>query len=119
MITLPWSVLLHENHRLMPVRIKGKTRNILSPEYRQALAAASQLAAFQWTAPALKTSVGITVRLYEPDKRRRDVSNYLKLIQDALARIAFVDDSQIDDVHVMRGGLDRAKPRAEIEVREL
>lgn len=115
MITLPWKVLVPDNarHGLMKGRI------LLTAKYRDALSAASILALMQWRAPALKTSVSLSVTLYEPDKRRRDIGNYVKLIADCLTRVAFVDDSQIDDLRLMRGALDRANPRAEIRVAPL
>lgn len=114
-ITLPWSVLVPDNqrHGLMRGRI------LLTAKYRDALAGASTLAAFQWKAGPLKTSVAVRVTLYEPDKRRRDIGNYTKLIADALTRVAFVDDSQIDELRLSRGGLDRKNPRAEVEIAPL
>lgn len=111
-ITFPWAVLVADNqrHGLMRGRI------LLTAKYRSALASASALAVYQWKSPALKTSVRVTVTLYEPDKRRRDIGNYVKLTMDALTRVAFVDDSQIDRLELIRGGLDRVNPRAEIQV---
>lgn len=111
-ITLPWKVLVADNarHGLLRGRI------LLTAKYRDALAAASVLASVQWKQPPMKTSVAVTVTLYEPDKRRRDIGNYTKLIADALTRVAFVDDSQIDILELRRGTLDRANPRAEITV---
>lgn len=114
MITLPWNALMQENHRLTPV---GR-RMVLSSKYRVAMQAASILAVAQWKRPALKGSVALTVTIHEPDKRRRDIGNYAKLIADALTRVAFVDDSQIDEWRLVRGSLDRANPRAEITVEE-
>lgn len=114
-IVLPWKVLVADNARHGVIR----GRILLTSRYREALAAASMLAMTQWKAPSLKTSVALTVTLYEPDKRRRDIGNYTKLIADALTRVAFVDDSQIDELRLTRGRLDRVNPRAEIEVRPL
>jgi Holliday junction resolvase RusA-like endonuclease len=111
-ITLPWAVLVPDNARHGVL----KGRILLTSKYRQALAAASTLAAFQWKGPALKVPVRVRIRLYEPDKRRRDIGNYTKLIADALTRVAFVDDSQIDELQLTRRGLDRVNPRAEIEI---
>ncbi len=114
-VTLPWSVLVPDNQRHGLLR----GRILLTAKYRQALASASALAGFQWKERPLKTSVSLAVTLYEPDKRRRDIGNYTKLIADALTRVAFVDDSQIDELRLKRGGLDRQNPRAEIEVAPL
>lgn len=118
MIVLPWKVLVADNAR----HGLSKGRIILTERYRMALSAAALLASQQWTAQRrerLRDKVQLSVTLHEPDKRRRDISNYLKLIQDSLTCTAFADDSQIDRVTVKRGGLDRYNPRAEIEVTDL
>lgn len=114
-LTLPWKVLVPDNarHGLLRGRI------LLTERYRMALAAASLLAAQQWQRPAIKTSVALTITLHEPDKRRRDIGNYVKLLADTLTRVAFVDDSQIDRLTVIRGHLDRFNPRAELEIGSL
>lgn len=116
-IVLPWKVLCGDNQRHGLMRVKGHARIVLTEKYRNALTAGSMLAAAQWKRGALKTSVALTITLYEPDKRRRDVGNYVKELQDVLVRVAFVDDSQIDELTVRRGTLDRFNPRAEIEIR--
>ena len=44
------------------------------------------------------------VILYPPDRRTRDLDNYMKALQDALTEAkVWVDDSQIDDLHPQRG----------------
>jgi Holliday junction resolvase RusA-like endonuclease len=116
MITLPWKVMVADNERHALLKIKGRGRIGLTAKYRDALGAASLLAAAQWKRETIRGSVSLDVTLYEPDKRRRDVANYLKLIGDTLTRVAFVDDSQIDVVTVTRGAVDRFNPRAEIRV---
>ncbi len=118
MIVLPWKCLVADNAR----HGLSRGRIILTERYRLALSAASALASQQWNAQRrerLRDKVSLTVTLHEPDKRRRDISNYLKLICDSLVCTAFVDDSQIDRVTVHRGPLDRFNPRAEIDVADL
>lgn len=45
----------------------------------------------------------ITVQMHAPDKRRRDVDNILKAPLDALRHAGvYLDDSQIDDLRVIR-----------------
>jgi len=47
--------------------------------------------------------LAVTVDLYPPDKRRRDVDNSAKATLDALAHAGvYEDDSQIDDLHIRR-----------------
>lgn len=43
--------------------------------------------------------------LYESDMRKRDVSNYVKSLQDAMEGFVYVNDSQIDEVLCLRGQL--------------
>lgn len=57
----------------------------------------------------------LTVRLYFPDHRKRDLDNALKLLFDAVAAALAFDDSQIDELHVSRG-YDPAAPRAEVRL---
>jgi Holliday junction resolvase RusA-like endonuclease len=48
--------------------------------------------------------LAITVDLYPPDRRRRDLDNALKALLDALQHGgAYHDDAQIDDLHLRRG----------------
>lgn len=46
----------------------------------------------------------VTRHYYPPDRRRRDISNHSKAIDDALTKAAvWGDDSQIDESHDFRG----------------
>jgi len=60
----------------------------------------------------------VTVALYMPNERRVDLDNLAKSQLDALNWLIFVDDSQIDELHVYKR-IDREKPRAEVTVRIL
>lgn len=52
----------------------------------------------------LEGRLSVVVRLMPPDKRRRDVDNSSKALLDALMHAGcFEDDSQIDDLHIVRG----------------
>lgn len=51
---------------------------------------------------------------YFPD-RRGDLSNRIKILEDALNGIAWDDDSQVEAISIVRG-LDKKNPRIEIEV---
>ena len=46
----------------------------------------------------------VEVTLFPPDRRRRDVDNALKAMLDSVGNGgAYLDDSQIDELHVRRG----------------
>jgi len=116
-VVLPWSMLAQSNHRL--IRAKGKSRLILAPAYRQAKEAAEWHAKGQVKVDPIAGPVRMTVAFYEPDKRRRDPSNLLKLCEDVLSGIAYEDDSQIHELTWERAGIDRLVPRAEITIEPL
>ena len=44
----------------------------------------------------------VSIRLFMPDKRRRDIDNYNKILLDSLTGIVWEDDSQIDILTIGR-----------------
>lgn len=80
----------------------GSKRRYLSPVARRyyALATASKISP-QLT---LQGRLRLHVTLYPPDRRRRDIDNSLKAIMDFLMHAnVYQDDSQIDELIVIRG----------------
>lgn len=65
-------------------------------------------------ARALAGPVSVEVHAYRP-RRRGDLDNALKVLLDALKGIAYVDDSQVVELHARRYD-DKANPRVEIEI---
>lgn len=54
--------------------------------------------------PPILGRVGVSIVAFMPDRRRRDLDNLLKAIQDSLGHAGvYKDDSQIDDLHIVRG----------------
>ena len=120
MIVLPWSCVMHDNHRLKPfvLPLKGKpgkytARLVPSDEYKQAKASAEQRIQLQWRRPPLTGHVQLIAHVFVPDLRKRDAGNYRKLITDALTGVAYDDDAQIADERWIKA-LDRTNPRVEI-----
>lgn len=61
-----------------------------------------------WLAKRIDTfgtrKVGLEIHVFPPDRRARDLDNLVKSASDALMHAGiFKDDSQIDDLHVIRG----------------
>jgi Holliday junction resolvase RusA-like endonuclease len=56
----------------------------------------------------------LSLTLHFPDKRRCDLDNRIKLVQDALSDALGFDDKQIDRLIVQRGEPDKQKPRCEL-----
>ncbi len=68
-------------------------------EFRMAVAEAAADANVE----ALEGRLAIHVALFPPDKRKRDIDNVLKALLDALEHAGcYENDSQIDELHVIR-----------------
>lgn len=65
-------------------------------------------------------AVAVLYRVCAPDVKRRDLGNVEKVVSDALQTAGvIVDDNLIDDLRLIRGPVDPANPRVEVEVRTL
>jgi Holliday junction resolvase RusA-like endonuclease len=53
-----------------------------------------------------------------PDRRKRDLDNCFKSISDALNKLLYNDDEQLDELHVFRY-LDIAHPRVVVSITSL
>lgn len=53
--------------------------------------------------PRLDGRLRALITVYPPDKRKRDLDNYQKIVLDSLKKILFDDDCQFDDLHTIRG----------------
>lgn len=71
----------------------------------------------QWRGRPITGPVALILRIFWPDKRRRDADN-LKLLIDAFSGLIYEDDSQVQELHITKG-VDKKHPRVEIEVVEL
>jgi crossover junction endodeoxyribonuclease RusA len=105
-LPLPPSV----NHAYANRRGGGR---ILSREGRQYKRAAAMLAMGQG-AQRIHGDVRIAGTIYL-DNRLRDLSNCIKLLEDALKGICYADDRQVAHLDLRRA-YDRGNPRAEIVV---
>ena len=65
----------------------------------------------------LTDNVAVALRWYRPAKRG-DLDNIIKVTLDALNKIAYVDDSQIVELHAYRYD-DKDNPRMEVEIQRL
>lgn len=61
--------------------------------------------------------VALSMAIYMPDRRRRDLDNCAKTVCDGLNGIAYEDDSQVSILHVERY-FDTDNPRVEVTVIE-
>ena len=88
-LTVPWPPSCNHYWR----HARGRTYvSEAGTAYRRAV-----VALFRGRFKALKGRLHVVVKLYPPDKRRRDVDNSAKALLDALAHAGvYQDDSQID-----------------------
>ena len=69
----------------------------------------------QYKGKIISGDVQLVIRLYFGTKRKADWDNFHKLSMDALTGIVWEDDSQIQEVLVIKM-YDKEKPRIEIEI---
>lgn len=109
-ITLPYPPSANINWRAAGGRI------IKNPEVR----------AYQtevgWLAKAagvrlLDGDVSLTLRIYRP-RKAGDLSNRIKVLEDALNGIAWHDDVQVVEIHAYRYD-DKDNPRVEVSIKEV
>lgn len=99
----------------------GKRGHVYTPrrtssyEGKARVNALAAVASCRWRRePGSRYAVDLAV--YFPDARRRDLDNVAKAVLDACDGVAFADDAEVDELHVVRA-VDRERPRVEVSVR--
>ena len=87
---------------------RATTRGVLiskrGRQYRQAVI--GEILTQRPASAPLTTRLSVSVELCAPDKRRRDIDNYVKAALDALVHGGVIeDDSQIDQLLIRRGDI--------------
>ena len=59
--------------------------------------------------------VCLNVFFYFKDNRKRDIDSHLKALLDSMSGIVYIDDSQINELHVFKE-VDKADPRVIIQI---
>ena len=99
-ITLPFPPSVNRYWRSVDGRVLISRQG---REYRAAVSYAvqkSKITGFK------KSRIAVDIRVYPPDRRRRDIDNMLKAPLDALqAAGVYDDDGQIDELRIVRGQL--------------
>lgn len=89
-------------------------RTVVSGEAKAYKDAAAWLARAAGMDEPLTGNVALTVRWYR-ERKAGDLSNRLKILEDALQGVAYVNDSQIVRIVAERYD-DKRNPRVEVEV---
>jgi crossover junction endodeoxyribonuclease RusA len=115
-LTLPWPPSLNT---LYPSLRSG--RRVMSQKGRDyqssfRIALARQTSRSQ---PTLLGRIGYRMRFLPPDRRKRDLPNVIKAVEDNLTKCGvWGDDSQVDDGHFIRGPVVRGG-RVDVEIWEI
>lgn len=91
-------------------------RAVLSAEARQYKRTVALLAKTQKCGKPYDGPVSLTVSIYRPQKRG-DLSNRLKVLEDALQGVAIEDDDQVVEIHMRRLD-DESNPRAVVTIEQ-
>jgi len=93
-LTIPWPPSINRYYRA----VKG--RSILSQEAREYRAAVVELVN---QAIPFTDRLKVVMHAFPPDRRKRDLDNLIKSVQDSLQHAGvYVDDSQIDHLSIHR-----------------
>lgn len=114
-LTLPLPLSLNNAY---PTSKAGK-RYLTTAGKRWKLAAAYLIrsaATAQGFAVSEKARLALSMVLHFADNRRCDISNRVKMAEDALAESLGFDDCRIDRLDVSRGPVDKDNPRCEVRL---
>lgn len=115
-VTLPGNAKSTGN--LYRTRCAGKfPQTYLVPEGKKIKARYAQEMSLVYRGPVIDVGLEMKVKLYFGDRRKRDVDNFHKLIQDAGTGIIYKDDDQIQKLTIEKF-YDKANPRAELIITE-
>jgi len=107
-LTLPWPPSLNQYYRHCVIPLKsgrGRSVTLISKPGREYRAEVMRIAS---GGLALSGRLAVTLELYPPDKRARDVDNHAKAVLDALTHSGvWGDDSQLDELHIYRREIKR------------
>ena len=118
------------NHLWRHVVIKGAVRTLLSSDgrkYKDAVRA-KVYAQLGLNVSPFSGRLAVALIVYPPDRRRRDIDNVFKALGDALSPEKgkvrgfpglWLDDSQIDILHVERGPVHREGGYVRVHVLEI
>ena len=79
----------------------------------------SELAMYWKIQKRISCQIKMDIKVFLPDKRKRDIDNVLKATFDSLQKSNIIEDDRlICQLMIEKVGIDRKKPRLEIEIAE-
>ncbi len=108
------------NHSHINIRKGDRIMRIRSRETKEYMSDTGWLAKrwmiiAKWKIPDQEKKIIMRMWIYWPDNRRRDADNQVKILQDSLTDILWLDDRQVLP-QVMDFTVDKHHPRVEIEL---
>lgn len=110
-LTLPYPPSANRYWR--SIVIAGSVRVLVSSEAREYKRRCAAIAAIACQSP-MEGPLGMSLAVFRP-MRRGDLSNRIKVIEDAMQGIVFHDDNQVVRIEAQRHE-DKANPRVEVVV---
>jgi crossover junction endodeoxyribonuclease RusA len=96
---LPWPPTINNYYKLTRSGVRYLDKKVRAFREEVLGSVAKQLPGV-----TLDDALFMEVYLYPPDRRKRDLDNYMKGLLDALTEAElWKDDSQIDQLHIFRG----------------
>jgi len=92
------------------------TKRRHTKKWLNALNGARQVAQSQADGQPYDEPIAVLFEFHEPDRRHRDIWNYVELLGDALEDIAYTDDWHVNLSVEVRREVDRENPRVEITI---
>ena len=103
---LPWPASVNALYRSVhgQVRVSEAARSWKARA--MAILDSSRCFGVKWP---LTGRLGVVIEAWPPNQRARDLDNLLKVVLDAGNQSLWLDDSQIDDIRIVRMGVDSEK----------
>lgn len=114
-LVVPWTALISDNLKFTAYLRGEKPAIKITKAYAEAKARIARLATDRMAGlPPADRPLALLARVWYPNNAHRDLTNWCKLVHDALNKVVYADDGLLHDVRWTRAGVDIDHPRAEI-----
>lgn len=112
-VRIPWSALVSDNDKYTV----AVSKLVLTDVYRNAKRAIGNAGADAMGGFAtLNGPLSLVARVWMPDNRPHDLTNFCKVVHDGLEKVVYRSDAQLHDVRWIRAGVDVDAPRCELTI---
>lgn len=103
---LPWPVSVNALYRAVKGQVRVSEATRAWKAKAMALLDSSRCFGPAWP---LAGRLGVVIEAWPPNQRARDLDNLIKVVLDSGNQLLWADDSQIDDIRIVRMGVDPDK----------